>query len=181
MSKVFFTSDLHFGHKKLCENVRGMTMEESNEYIVKQWNSVVSKRDIVYVLGDIVREDSSYLHWLDKLNGTIYVVGGNHDDRKVCKKLRELGITVLGCLKYRGFICTHIPVHPSELREHRANIHGHLHRLYYGKESNIHELGILYYNVNCEHHDYKPVNIEDIIKYYDCVESEGDLGGVSGV
>ena len=43
MAKVFFTSDLHFGHKNLCEGLRGMTAEDSDALIISNWNKVVFK------------------------------------------------------------------------------------------------------------------------------------------
>lgn len=56
MSRVFFTSDLHFGHENLYQGLRGMTAQESYDLIKRNWNKVVTKRDIVYVLGDITME-----------------------------------------------------------------------------------------------------------------------------
>lgn len=31
---VYFTSDLHFGHEKLCRGLRGMSAEESDKLII---------------------------------------------------------------------------------------------------------------------------------------------------
>ena len=166
MSKVYFTSDLHFGHKNICERVRGMDVEENIQHMIKTWNSTVTKKDIVYILGDVTMENRKYLDLLKELNGTIYIIGGNHDDRRICKKLHEMGIIVMGCVEHKGFICTHIPVHPKEVAEYRGNIHGHIHKIYHGKEASINELGEDYYNVNCELHEYKPVDIDEIIKYF---------------
>ena len=57
MSKVYFISDLHFGHKKITEfggDLRtGNSWEENMEAIIDNWNNTVTKRDIVYVLGDV--------------------------------------------------------------------------------------------------------------------------------
>lgn len=175
MAKVFFTSDLHFGHKNLCENLRNMTYEESDELIIRNWNKVVSKKDIVYILGDIVMENPSNLVTLKQLKGIIRVIGGNHDDRKVCKTLNDMGIIVMGCLHYKGFICTHIPVHPSELGKDKfiGNIHGHIHLgetfktdennnqiNWEYKPENIKDYR--YINVNTEYNNYTPVPFEYI-------------------
>ena len=53
--KLFFTSDLHIGHRnvlKFChrpfENEKAMAEE-----FIKRWNSVVSEDDIVFDLGDM--------------------------------------------------------------------------------------------------------------------------------
>ena len=53
---VFFTSDLHFGHKNLIEGLRKMSVEESDNLIISNWNKIVRKKDVVYILGDITME-----------------------------------------------------------------------------------------------------------------------------
>ena len=168
MGKVYFTSDLHFGHDLLCNALRKMSAKESDELIIENWNNIVTKRDVVYVLGDITMEKRSNLELLKKLKGTITVVGGNHDVKKCCRTLYDMDIPVMGVLRYNDFICTHIPIHPLFLKECRGNIHGHIHvpdaehdydmRLPKGSER--------YYNVNVEFHDYKPVSFEEIETYF---------------
>lgn len=172
MARVFFTSDLHFGHKNLCLGLRGMTAEESDKLIIDNWNKVVTKRDLVYVLGDITMENQKDIpKYISQLNGRIVIVGGNHDTKQCCDVYRKLGITVMGCLKYKGFICTHIPVHPYELEQEdrqllRGNIHGHVHRsgeidgILYSPKT---DYGPLYYNVNTELHNYTPIAFDDIV------------------
>ena len=79
MARVFFTSDLHFGHKNLCQGLRGMTSEDSDQLIINNWNKVVTKRDIVYVLGDITMENQNDIpKYIKQLNGRIILIGGNH-------------------------------------------------------------------------------------------------------
>lgn len=158
MSKVYFISDLHFGHKNL-ERLRGRNFEETDSLIINNWNNLITKRDIVYVLGDITMEKHSTLeYYLSQLRGEIRVIGGNHDTHQSCKELKRLGITVMGCLEYGGFICTHIPIHPHELNDfYRGNIHGHIH------DTSI-NLGPDYINVTCEHINYTPITLEEIIE-----------------
>ena len=73
MSRVFFTSDLHFGHKNLVEGLRGMSVEESDALIIKNWNKVVGKRDVV------MEKPDKAIEYIPMLNGSIRIVGGNHD------------------------------------------------------------------------------------------------------
>lgn len=166
---VFFISDLHFGYKNLCEGLRGMSAEESDELIIKNWNNKVKKKDVVYILGDIVMEDHKIVEqYMSRLNGIKYVVGGNHDTRKVCGRLSAIGIPVMGCVNYKGFICTHVPIASSEVKLFRGNIHGHIHLN--GKiDDFMYEptdpIG-RYYNVNCEFHNYTPVPFEEIEEYF---------------
>ncbi len=156
MSKVYFTSDLHFGDKTLCNIIRNMSAEESDELIVSNWNKTVNKRDKIYILGDITTTTEIQHTRFKELNGDIVLIGGNHDLENIgCK----LGIDVIGALEYKGFICTHIPIHPNETLFYKGNLHGHLH-----SSSN---LGPEYFNVNVEFNNYTPVLFEDIVKHFD--------------
>lgn len=166
MSKVYFTSDLHFGHEKLCRGLRGMSADESDELIISNWNNTVTKRDSVYLLGDITLEKPNIIQgYLSRLNGNIIVVAGNHDTRACCQVLRGMKIDVVGNIRYKGFILSHVPLHNIEVKHTRGNIHGHIH-----KSGNIDGFGAYnpkrlsskYYNVNCEFHNYYPVLFEDI-------------------
>lgn len=82
MGRLFVTSDLHFGHSKsFMYEPRGFTsVEEHDEIIIQNWNSVVNKDDIVYCLGDIMLNDNiGGMEKLSRLNGIIRLVRGNHD------------------------------------------------------------------------------------------------------
>jgi len=126
MGRVFVISDLHLSHKNMAIR-RGFIDEiEHDEHIIKSWNSVVNKKDTVYVLGDITMEKISPYELLNRLNGIINVVGGNHDMKNHTKTMLEYVNSYAGMIDYKEFILTHCPVHPSQL-EHRysKNIHGH--------------------------------------------------------
>ena len=187
MARVFFTSDLHFGHKNLCQGLRGMTAEESDKLIIDNWNKVVTKRDLVYVLGDITMENQNDIpKYISQLNGRIVLIGGNHDTKQCCDVYRKLGITVMGCLKYKGFICTHIPVHPYELEQDgrqllRGNIHGHVHIA--GQIDGVNyspktDYGPLYYNVNTELHNYTPIAFDDLVLNFQKRKEESEKFGM---
>lgn len=55
MPNVFFTSDLHFGHKNIIrfDNRPFFSVEEMDKTLIENWNRKVSADDTVYVLGDI--------------------------------------------------------------------------------------------------------------------------------
>jgi calcineurin-like phosphoesterase family protein len=76
--KVWYTSDLHFRHKKVSE-LRGFeSVEDHDQAITDNWNSVVGKNDIVWVLGDAVI-GSGGLDSVALLNGRKHLITGNHD------------------------------------------------------------------------------------------------------
>ena len=78
---TFFTSDIHFGDErimKLCDRPFS-NVKEMDEYIVDKWNKKVSNSDTVWVLGDIVSPEHFDKDLLNRLNGKIYLLLGNHD------------------------------------------------------------------------------------------------------
>lgn len=82
MSRIFLTSDLHLGHDNIIEysNRPFDSLEEMHEVIIDRWNTVVSKDDTVFVLGDYAMGDrATELSKLLSLNGTKILVNGNHD------------------------------------------------------------------------------------------------------
>jgi len=91
-NEIFFTSDTHFNHVKCVElfrNHRFNNLEEMNETIIQNWNNVVSKGDKVYHLGDFaLGRPSDARQILDRLNGQIFLIRGNHDqvaEHKLCR------------------------------------------------------------------------------------------------
>lgn len=134
MSNTFFISDTHHGHKGVCEflNNDGSKMrpwddvEEMDEALVKNWNSVVRPKDKVYHLGDVVINRKA-LPILARLYGEKVLVKGNHDIYPL-KEYTPYFKDIRGSHKIDNLILTHIPIHPNSLaRWANGNIHGHLH------------------------------------------------------
>lgn len=156
MSRVFLISDLHFGHKNMALK-RGFKDEvEHDEHIIKMWNSVVHKRDMVYILGDITMEKPHHYHLLYMLNGRKKVVAGNHDKPQHSNELMKYVDSISGMVQYKGYVLTHCPIHESEIDRFRANIHGHVHENTLPDDR--------YINVSCEVVDYTPVEFSQIRK-----------------
>ena len=169
---IYFTSDLHFGHKYLCEGLRGMSAEESDALIINNWNSVINKNDKVFILGDISLDSPENIKGnLCKLKGIKEVVLGNHDTPRIVNILVNMGIKVSSSLNYHGFLLTHIPCHPNELQFYKTNIHGHIHNQgiinIQGQSFDYKEVNPKgkYYNVNVEFNNYTPVKLELIENY----------------
>lgn len=83
MSKIFFTSDHHFGHKNINKfsNRPFNSVEEMDEELIKRWNEKVNPEDEVYHLGDVGLISSNKLKIiLERLNGKIYLIKGNHEN-----------------------------------------------------------------------------------------------------
>ncbi len=110
MSKIWITSDLHIGHNKefLYESRGFQTVEEHDKTLVSNWNDLVDKEDIVYVLGDVMLkhsledDDFSYgLEILKQLKGNMVIIRGNHDSEakiekyKTCSNVSSAGDAAL--------------------------------------------------------------------------------------
>lgn len=86
MSKIYFTADLHFGHKRILEMYPDRPFADDGDidkhdaYIIEQWNQIVGKNDDVYILGDLsLRSVDETRKILERLNGHKYLCPGNHD------------------------------------------------------------------------------------------------------
>lgn len=85
-SKVFFTSDTHFYHGNIIRfcNRPFKSVEMMNETIISNWNNTVGQDDIVFHLGDFCLGGSAeWTKMLDRLNGKIYLILGNHDLKNI--------------------------------------------------------------------------------------------------
>jgi len=153
MSAVYFISDLHFGHRNILRFRKQFdSIEHHNDTIVENWNSVVTKRDKVFVLGDACFDEES-LGIVNRLNGVKHLVMGNHE--YISPKLWEVFQWVSGPIKYKDFWLSHMPIHPEELRGKR-NIHGHMH------EATIPDPR--YFSVCCEQVNFTPIGYQYIRK-----------------
>jgi calcineurin-like phosphoesterase family protein len=81
MSKIWFTSDNHFGHTNVIKycNRPFESVAQMNEEMVERWNWNVAPEDTVYHLGDFSMNRGNVELWLPKLNGRKILVAGNHD------------------------------------------------------------------------------------------------------
>lgn len=105
---TFYTSDLHFGHANIIQycNRPYASVNEMNDALVANWNSVVGEGDIVYVLGDFAMNRGAALHWVSKLNGSKVLIIGNHDScfLKRCKGKKERQLTEIGTYRKEGWM-----------------------------------------------------------------------------
>lgn len=173
MDKVWLTSDLHFGHdREFIWKARGFnSIKEMNEVIVQKWNAVVSAEDDAYILGDVILGDPSNIEYVERLNGKLHIVLGNHDTANREKMYRELSNVVevaeVGIrLKYKKhhFVLTHYPMmtgnlEKESLKQMSLNLYGHTHQV-----SNFYNDMPFMYHVGVDSHDCYPVLLDNIIE-----------------
>lgn len=90
MTKVWFTSDTHYGHGNVIKYSKRPFVDtnDMDEAMADRWNSVVSKGDLVYHLGDFCLNTTEHATAIaSKLRGQKYLIFGNHD--KALRKSKE--------------------------------------------------------------------------------------------
>lgn len=167
--KTFVISDTHFGHQGSIEfekNYRGhfKTAKEMDEFMIQEWNKVVSPEDTVIHLGDV--SFKNHYDLVKRLNGKKELVFGNHDNGVTIQRLMEVGFSAFyGMKRVKGYFLTHCPMHKFELDMYPdlKNIHGHIHsRLVLTKEL---KPDTRYINVCVELTNFKPIDLADIEDY----------------
>lgn len=185
MSKIFYISDLHFGHFNIIryDNRPFKSVEEMDNALIKNWNKAVSNEDIVYILGDISWHDEYKTTEIFKqLKGSKVLIRGNHDNIKGYSELAKCFTSIqdyaeLYLNKKDKVIMSHYPM-PFWNGQFRDSIHlyGHVHNSHQWNicESWIKELKQLQdipmrmYNVGCmmKWINYTPQTLEGIVNGY---------------
>lgn len=171
--KVWFTSDLHFWHKNICKycNRPYSSVEEMNEAIIANWNSVVKDDDTVFVLGDLGFCGYEKLEPLmARLKGKKYLIQGNHDSDKIVAKLWEADIieeyyklttiTIEGDeeLPEQMLTLCHFPMIDWYNKEKGAwMIHGHRHEL-----PGTPSCSIAHWDVGVDKNNMTPISFEQL-------------------
>lgn len=176
-SQMWFTSDLHFWHKNVITFCKRpwATVEEMNEGLIANWNSVVGPNDLVMCLGDMFFCGTTKAkEIMSRLNGTKQLLRGNHDWNVVKPhRAAEFGFdvvtdgTIPGELAGRSIIMSHFPYredHTEEVRflEKRPVdtglwlLHGHVHSAWKVRDRQI--------NVGVDVWDWKPVHMNQLIE-----------------
>ena len=139
-----YIADLHFDDdivNKLMDKRGFETVEEMNEYMINQWNSVVQKRDEVVILGDFImsKDVKRAKEIILRLHGKKFMVLGNHDhvirktafDRTLFQKMADY---MELHDNNRKVVCSHYPIMCYNRqydvingKAHSYMLHGHIH------------------------------------------------------
>lgn len=168
---IYFTADTHFGHdREFIWGPRGYkSCKEADEATIKNWNSVITDDDTVYVVGDFfLGKDEDYVREiLEKLNGRIYLALGNHDSEKkqaiyrTFKKIIEMDTSFQITYNGRRFHICHYPTLTASLESDPKHclfdIFGHTH-----SNAKFFEDRPYMYNVSVYAQNNMPVSIDQI-------------------
>lgn len=177
MAKIFFTSDLHFGHKNVIryDNRPFLSVEEMDAEIVRRWNAKVAPGDIVYILGDVSwHNDAKTLEILNSLNGRKTLILGNHD--RVSGKIKECFDEVTNYKEItldgdKHIVLCHYPIVFFNKHHYGSYMfYGHVHNSHewqmtqnYRYELEQLDIKCNMYNVGTMVHNYEPVTFEEIV------------------
>lgn len=175
MSNTWFSSDLHLGHARLLEFCRetrsGETIQEHDELLIEAWNTVVSKGDVVYILGDECLGDREVGYSnISRLNGQKHLIKGNHTQlRKQHHKevfqsisdLKQISVTLSNGIKQEIIMC-HFPLLSwNRMDKGSWMLHGHCHGSLIDLGGKIFDCGI----DNRKDNHMLPFSLEEIEEY----------------
>lgn len=182
--KIWFTSDLHFGHANVIEYSHRpfLDVDNMNETLISRWNTRVAEADLVYCLGDMFLCSFKKAEAIAKrLHGIKVLIQGNHDKFRPGQLVR-LGFVdiareaVISIGSELVKLCHYPYAPPPELMSaydtrglryldrrpepsgERYLLHGHVHEHWIHKTEN-HRLMI---NVGVDVWGYAPAAIADI-------------------
>jgi calcineurin-like phosphoesterase family protein len=161
---TFFTSDTHFGHDSIIKlaNRPFSSVEEMDETMVQRWNERVRPGDLVYHLGDFAlkqtREQTQRVH--ERLNGTIYLLEGNHESNALAIKRRFLHVTEYKKIDIGGqkIVLFHYPIRSWDgIFKGSWHLYGHVHGLLpsFGKS----------FDIGVDNHNFYPLSFEEVREY----------------
>ncbi len=173
MNNIFFTADLHLGHKAIVNfaSRNFKTIEEHDDCLIENYNSVVGRKDVVYILGDLAW--NNHRHYIHALNGKKVLVLGNHDKMSQFDYSLFTEICYVKELKYnkQKIFLSHYP-HKSwngscHCSKPNSNFLGHL----YGHSHGRMEEDRIAFDVGVDVWKLRPIDIETVIKKFEWMKA----------
>lgn len=163
IENIWFSSDFHLLHPKIvsiCD--RPTTVEEHDDWLIDRINSVVKKKDMFYILGDISmanKEKTEKL--LHRINGIKVLIEGNHDtsikNSTVWLKSVQRENFTFNSPSYPNIhiVLDHFPLASWERKVHGAmHLHGHTHNRFVNRG--------LSFDIGVDANNYLPLNLEQV-------------------
>jgi calcineurin-like phosphoesterase family protein len=176
VSKIWFTSDLHFMHKRIVEftdRKYATSQQEHDQWLIDLWNSQVNPSDHVYHLGDFCfsREQKDWVKIIKQLHGQKTFVKGNHDASDVLKRLARENNVVWHDYKQikvekQDIILFHFPIGSWEKQRYGSwHLHGHSHGNYADSKGKMLDVGLdSAYNIFGKHQFFEFSEVKEIME-----------------
>lgn len=173
---IWFMSDAHWCHANVIkhDNRPFDDVDEMNEALINNWNAKVKKTDIVFYLGDLSFNSGEKTRKIvERLNGVIHLILGNHDNEKDLVKLNRfesisdyINLSVIdedNPRKSQGIMMMHYPILSWDKSHHGDwHLHGHCHQSLTKTMPEYYERKVL--DMGCNGWDYSPVSYGEIKK-----------------
>ena len=173
---VFFTSDTHFWHKNIIKycNRPYESVEEMNEAIIENWNSVVAKDDIVFHLGDFGFASPTKIKEIAaRLNGHIWLIVGNHDWKMLTSSIIEECFEYVSQQAYihvdgQSILLNHFPMlcYSGVYREKPVwQLFGHVHTSPTSEGADTSRMSVKYdtqYDVGVDNNNFRPISFSEV-------------------
>lgn len=167
--RVFFTADSHFNHANIIDycNRPFDNVEQMDEVLINNWNRVVGSDDVVFYLGDFCLGGSMvWTKILDRLNGRIYLILGNHDlrnlRRNVACRFESVALQMMVELEEQKILLNHYPFLCYDGADDGVwQLFGHVHSGSSSIGSDLFRLDMLYpsqYDLGVDNNAYSPVS-----------------------
>lgn len=172
---TFFTSDTHFSHANIIRFCHRpfKDVDQMNEALIANWNRVVEPDDTVFHLGDFCLGGSAeWNNILNRLNGKIYLIIGNHDRKNIrqgyMNKFEDVVMQLRIEVGKRSIYLNHYPFlsYGGAYRD-VWQLFGHVHTSPNSTGLDTSRLGMLLptqYDVGVDNNNYTPVSYEQVRK-----------------
>jgi calcineurin-like phosphoesterase family protein len=161
MPNIFFSADLHFFSKNIIKycNRPFSSVEEMDEALISNYNSKVTNKDTIYLLGDLIWGHLNYAKYLSRLNGQKHLILGNHDNKQCYKKMQIDGL-IQSMSQQKGITIDnkYIWMCHYPMRSWNRSFHGSYH-LYGHCHNTIEDYG-LSTDVGVDKWNYSPVSFD---------------------
>lgn len=173
--RIFLIGDTHFSHENIISycNRPFKNANEMNERLIQNWNSVINKNDIVYVVGDFALCGKQKLIEIAlRLNGRKRLILGNHDQASK-DTYRAAGFEFIynhPIVLDDFFIISHYPLDYLPHMGVFANIFAHVH------DNEIYtSITPRSFCVSAERINYTPISFDDIKRAMEKKEEEWQI------
>ena len=161
----WFTADYHLGHANIIKYVGRPfhSLEHMDRVIIANHNQRVKDGDVVFHVGDFCfrggKEGAKFsaAEYESQLNGKLIFIRGNHDHNNSCHTIIESMI-----LSYGGYsiYMVHWPEKANDA--YPLNFCAHVHANWKHRRLSS---GTILVNVGVDVWHYRPVSIDEILKY----------------
>lgn len=183
---IYYISDTHFRDQAIFDKCKRpfKSLSEMEETIIRKWNSKVKKDDIVYVLGDISKDDdNSSIEIFRNLNGTKHFIVGNHDqlilkdiqDSNVFESVKFIDLVMDNGRKV--CVCHYPLMDWMEFNRKGILVYGHIHNKT-AKNGNAYAMMKNYYknlpayNCGVDVCDFEPKTLDELIQLKEVNKNE---------